>query len=153
MKVSHEISIRVPTELVWAVTCNLEAWPQWTPTMRSVACLDRGPLAIGTRVRVRQPMQPVTEWVVIDLRPERSFVWEHRRPGWHFIARHTLLPQNEMTQNRLCLEARGTWAWMLWPVLRPLLRWALRQENEGLRQFCESSCAEGNADQQLHSDA
>jgi hypothetical protein len=50
---SLSVEIRASSERVWEVLSDLEGWPAWTPTVTSVQRVDRGPLAVGSRVRIR----------------------------------------------------------------------------------------------------
>jgi hypothetical protein len=55
MRIEHSIEIDAPVERVWGLTIDVESWPGFTPTMESVERLNSEPLAVGSRVRVKQP--------------------------------------------------------------------------------------------------
>ena len=60
MEQSIRIDVDAPVEQVWEVLREVERWPEWAPTVTSVRRLDDGPLAVRSRVRVReeQPRSP-----------------------------------------------------------------------------------------------
>ena len=136
MIVEDSIRIEAPTSVVWTVTMDVDRWPEWTPTVRTVRRLDGHPLAVGSVVRIDQPMQPRTDWTVTVLEPERVFSWRTVRRGLTLVATHTLRADGAATRNTLSVEASGAWARVLAPLLRPALRRALRAENEGLAARC-----------------
>lgn len=84
------ISIAAPREPVWAVLAGVAAWPKWLPTVTSVQAHDGEPLKLGARYTVRQPKLRPATWVVTELRPPYTFVWEARSPGLAMIASHTI---------------------------------------------------------------
>ena len=90
MEQSTRIDVEAPVGQVWEVLREVELWPEWAPTVTSVRCLDDGPLAVGSRVRVEQPRIPPTEYVVTELEPGRSFTWVATGPGVRTTARHLL---------------------------------------------------------------
>jgi hypothetical protein len=137
LRISDDIFINAPMEVVWSVTIDIERWPEWTPTITSVKRLDSDPLKPGSIAQVAQPMQPVSEWVVSEIIPGRVFSWETRRNGLHMIATHELSSKGSLTKNVLHLDARGALAIMLWPLLRLAIRRALAKENRALKQRCE----------------
>lgn len=56
---NHEVRIRINAwpDVVWDTLADVERWPEWTRSVRSVELLD-GNLAVGHRKRIRQPMFP-----------------------------------------------------------------------------------------------
>jgi uncharacterized membrane protein len=58
LRVSDTIRIDARADVVWAVTVDVERWPEWSPTVTSVTRLDDGPLRRGSVARLEQPLQP-----------------------------------------------------------------------------------------------
>ena len=138
MHVEDAIHIDAPLDVVWAVTTDVERWPAWTPTVTSVRRVDDGPFGLGSVVRIKQPAQPAAEWTVSAWVPGARFVWGTQRTGLQIEAAHELFPDGAGTRNVLRVEASGALAVLLGPLLRPLVRRALRQENQGLKARCEA---------------
>jgi hypothetical protein len=139
LQLTDVIRIEAAVDAVWAVTVDVERWPEWTPTVTAVARIDDGPLRPGSVARLTQPMQRPALWEVTALEPGRRFAWQSRRPGLRFVATHELEPDGSGTENTLRVEAGGIMAGLLWPLLRPALRRALAAENLGLKRRCEAS--------------
>ena len=138
MTIDHTIQIAASPSLVWEVTKVVENWPEWTPTVTSVTRVGDDPIAVGSRVRIKQPAQPETEWTVTSFDPPKRFAWETRRTGIYMKAIHEIAGDGDGTFNTLRLEASGFLAVLLWPVLRVAVRKALKQENRGLKAYCEA---------------
>ncbi len=64
MNFQHSISIAVPPDKAWAVTIDIERWPDWTPTVERVERLDAGPFRVGSQAKVKQPQFNETIWTV-----------------------------------------------------------------------------------------
>jgi uncharacterized protein YndB with AHSA1/START domain len=137
MTVTHSVLIAAPQEIVWRVTEDVERWPEWTPSVSAVTRKDRDSLAPGSRVMIKQPGQPESEWVVTELVAGQRFSWETRRAGLHMVATHELIPAGEGTRNVLTVHTRGFLAMLLWPILRIAIPRALALENGGLKKRCE----------------
>lgn len=143
MIVEHTTHIQAPPALVWRVTADVEAWPEWTPTVTSVKRLGEAPFGLGSVARIKQPGQPEADWVVTRFEPEQRFAWETRRAGLRMVGTHEVSAEGDGTKNVLRVEAEGAMAVLLWPVLRLAMRRALHQENDGLKTYCEHAAGHG----------
>ena len=137
MTLEDTIWIDAPPATVWVVTEDVERWPEWTPTVSSVTRVVDAPLGVGSVVRIKQPAQPESEWTVTTFEIGERFAWTTQRLGLRMRAEHVLQPEDEGTRNTLRIEARGLVAFLLSPLLRPLIQRALAEENRGLKQHCE----------------
>lgn len=142
LEVIDSIVIGAPIQCVWNVTIAVENWPLWCPTVRELQRLDSGPFELGSRARIRQPMQPESVWTVTAFESGRCFHWETRRRGLRMIGSHQVQQTADGTLNHLGLLAEGPLATLLGPIFRIVVRSALRQENEALKMHCERHCGQ-----------
>ena len=139
---SDEITVDAPAERVWQVYSDVERWPEWTASVSTARFEAVGPLAIGARVRIKQPRLPAVTWTVTALEPGRSWTWENRSPGATTSADHQLTPLDDgRTHVDLSIEQRGVLGRPLGWLLRRLTRRYLRLEAEGLRRCSEERSA------------
>lgn len=138
MHLEHVIYIDAPPAVVWAVTEEVERWPEWAPTMEAVTRLDEGAFDVGSEALIKQPGLPETIWWVTALTRGVSFTWKSRVRGIAMAATHELEADGNGTKNTLRLETSGLMAHLLAPLLRSPLQQALAQENEGLKRYCEA---------------
>jgi polyketide cyclase/dehydrase/lipid transport protein len=141
MKVEHSIEILAPAETVWAVTTDIDNWPDWTPTVENAARQDDGPFDVGSYARIKQPGSAVAIWEVLSLTPGKGFIWETHTRGIHFIATHDTTVTATGCCNLLALELKGVLAFLLWPFAKRQALKTLTTENEGLKRFCEEKTA------------
>ena len=137
MRVEHTTYKEAPPEVVWAVTEDVERWPEWTPTVTSVRREGGGPFGLGSVAWIKQPLQPESRWVVTEFQRGRRFAWETRRAGLRMTGTHEVSAEGTGTRNRLSVDAEGRLALLFWPVLRLAMKRALSDENDGLRVRCE----------------
>jgi len=137
MVVENTIEIEASPSTVWAVTTDVERWPEWTPTVTSVELTDGKPLGPGSKVRIKQPGQPEAEWTVSAYRAGKFFEWESRRSGLTFRATHIIKVDGTGSACTVRLEATGFLSVLLWPLLRPAVGRALNVENKSLKARCE----------------
>jgi len=88
MDIKRVIDIAAPQERVWAVMSDVECWPEWTRSVKSVERLDPGPLGVRSRARVRQPRFPAAIWTVTALEPGRYFEWQSPALGLLSVGGH-----------------------------------------------------------------
>ena len=138
MKLDHVITIDAPPDIVWAVTVDIERWPEWTPSVTMVQRIDQGSFDVGSTALIKQPGLPAAEWTVTALMRGERFSWESRRPGIHMIATHQITTAETGSQSRLCIEMFGVVARLLWPLIYVAAKRLLEQENTGLKGQCEA---------------
>lgn len=130
--------IAAPPEEVWAVIGDVERWPEWTPSVRSIKRYDTGPLAVGSRARIEQPKLRPADWQVTRLEPGRGFDWETRAPGLTVTGCHWIVPTRAGSQVTISIRLTG--------MLAPIVAWLARKLNasyldleaKGLKARCEA---------------
>lgn len=139
MLVTETVQVAAPPERVWAVLADVQDWPSWTPTTRSVRLLDGPTLTEGSRVRIEQPRLPPAEWVVSEYVPGRSFRWTARGPGVVTVADHEVVPADDPARSTvtLRLEQTGPLSGVLGLVAGRLTRRYVATEARSLKARCE----------------
>lgn len=134
-------TISASSEQVWSVLANVTHWPDWTPTMRSIAPLDQDinpDLALGRPYRVLQPKLRPAILTVTTLTPGKEFTWESRQPGLRGIAEHRVTAiDDNVTLVTLSMRFTGLIAPLIWPFIRGLVRNYLTQEARSLKTRVE----------------
>lgn len=82
----------LPPENVWARLVQVEKWPDFIETYRSVRLQNPGDLSVGSRANIVQVGLRPADWEVTELDAGRSFSWRNRQPGvlvvaWHRVDR------------------------------------------------------------------
>ena len=134
----EKIVIRAPVERTWGVLAELERWPEWTASMRSVRALGDGPPGMGARYRVEQPKLQPAVFTIRDWRPPRSFTWKMGSAGLSAVATHTLVPKPEGCELELRLDYGGVLGGLVAALAGKLTRDYMKLEAEGLKRRSES---------------
>jgi hypothetical protein len=129
--------VAAPPDVVWAVICDVERWHEWTPSVRSIRPLSKGPLRVGSRALVRQPRLPPAVWKVTTFEPGRSFTWVNGFPGLWLYASQSVALGAVGTRAVMSLRYEGVFGAMLARVLRDLTNRYLEMEAAGLKQRSE----------------
>jgi carbon monoxide dehydrogenase subunit G len=132
------VYIDAPPEKVFAVLCDVERWPEWTPTMISVQRLDGGPFAIGSSAQVRQPRLRTAVWRVTELQDRRNFTWTTHTPGLRMTAGHLIEPQGAGSRVELTFELSGLIAPVVSRLYGALIERYITTESQGLKKRSES---------------
>jgi uncharacterized protein YndB with AHSA1/START domain len=134
-----EISVQIAAapDTVWSVIADTERWHEWTPSVRRIRRLDRGPMRIGSLALVRQPRLPPAIWKVTALEPDRSFTWRSGMPGMWVYGEHSVVGHEGGARATLALHFVGVFGGALGRLTRTLTERYLRFEADGLKRRSE----------------
>ena len=138
---SQAVAVRASPETGWGVLRDVEEWPAWTSSVRSISRLDPGVLQVGSRVRIDQPRLPTMTWTVDRLEPRRSFSWVAQAPGARTTADHRVTPSSDGCDVVLEVRQVGPLAWVAGRAVGAVTRRYLAMEASGLRRRAESVAA------------
>ena len=138
MHLQHELLIDAPVERVWALTLDVERWPEATSTMTEVTRLDDGAFGVGSQARIKQPAQSDRVWTVTRLDPPTCFEWETSLGPLRLRGGHHLHHAGDACRNRLTLDVEGFGSKVFGLVAGRSLRKAIATENEGFKRVAEA---------------
>lgn len=101
--VEHAISAPAPS--VWKVLIDLDAWPQWGPTVLGAELTGPGPLRLGARGKVWTPIGVPLPFEITEFDDGRRWAW---KVGGVQATRHGVDPTPD-----------GCRAWMSAPLWAP----------------------------------
>jgi uncharacterized protein YndB with AHSA1/START domain len=130
----HEVTTTAAAspETVWALLEDVERWPMWTRSMQRVELITEGPLALGSRIRVKQPRLAAATFVVTELDPGRSFSWRSTSAGVVTRATHEVAAAPAGTSTiDLRFEMEGLLAGPIGVVFGGLVRRYVQMEADG----------------------
>jgi uncharacterized protein YndB with AHSA1/START domain len=132
------VYIDASPEQVFAVLCDVERWPEWTPTMTRVQRLESGPFAIGCSAEVHQPKLRTAVWRVTELQDGRSFTWTTHSPGLRMTAGHLIERQGAGSRVELTFELSGLIAPVVSRLYGGLIERYVTTESLALKKRSES---------------
>jgi len=138
MRVEETVEIAAPPEKVWAVLADVENWPSWTASTRSVRLTRPGPLGVGSTVEIKQPRLPKIIWTVSEFEPGRSFTWVAKTPGVRSVGEHAITPTATGCTVCLAFSQTGRLGSLLALPMAPLIRSYVHTEAVGLKTRSES---------------
>lgn len=141
MEFKISVDIEAPPARVWAVMSDVERWPEWTESVRSVKRLDKGPFIVGSRARVFQPRLAPAVFEVTELAEGRYFTWVTRSFGVSATAKHSVESMNKGTRATLSIDFQGALSRLMVPLMRKLIEHYLDLEAAGLKRRSEEAAA------------
>ena len=138
---SVAVNIDAPPDQVFAVLCDVERWPEWTPTMTSVQRLDPGPFGVGSSAQIRQPKLRPAVWKVTELEAQ-NFTWVARTPGLRMKAGHRVERQGAGSRVQLSFELSGLMARVASRLYGGLIEQYVTTESQKLKQRAESAATQ-----------
>lgn len=142
-RIEHEIEIEAPVGVVWALTEAIEGWPDFTPTMTRIERLDDGPLAAGSRARVKQPWQREAVWTVTTIDPPTRFAWKRRMGPMTIVATHALVETGRGCTQTLTVEMTGFGSAVFGVLSGAQIYGSLGAENKSFRRRAEEIARQG----------
>ena len=139
MVLEDTIEIDASSDRVWQVTTDIEAWPKWAPAMERIRREDSGEFKLGSTALIKQKQMPETRWTVTEIDPGKHFAWQARVLGMDMRATHIITPGDRAVTSLLRIEMEGLLIKLLGPIMKALVSKSLKEENQGLKQFCESN--------------
>ncbi len=137
MRFEDTIQIAAAVEDVWAMTVAVEGLPSITPHIQAATRLDEGPLAVGSRVRLKQSSARPAVWTVTEIDEPHRFVWESRVLGVRTVASRELEPVDEGTRQTLRVQLDGRGAALMASMAGSRIAASLATENAGFRERAE----------------
>jgi Polyketide cyclase / dehydrase and lipid transport len=71
-----ERDVGAPPNRVWDILVDLDAWPQWGPTVAGAKLTDTGRLVLGSRGKIRLPLGVWLPFEVTEFEEGRFWAWE-----------------------------------------------------------------------------
>jgi hypothetical protein len=104
----------------------------------SINRLDEGPLAVGSRVVIRQPRFPPAVWRVTAFEPGTAFTWVYSGVGISVTGDHRIAPAAGGSRVTLSLDYRGIVGWLVATVTTAITNRYIAMEAAGLKRQAES---------------
>ena len=135
------VEILAPPATVFAVLCDVERWPNWTPTMTAVRRLDQGPFTVGSRAQIEQPKLRPSVWTVSQIDANRSFTWGTKSPGVRMVAGHLIEPIASGSRVTLSITVSGPLRGVVGRFYGGLIDEYVSTEAKSLLAHCEALAA------------
>jgi carbon monoxide dehydrogenase subunit G len=140
MRFEESIEIDAHQQRVWDVLSDLEAWPKRIESVDVVELLTPAPVAIGSRVRLKQPKLPEGTWDITVWDAPSYFEFRQKSGGITSVAGHRVEVLEEgRSRLTLSLDMRG----LLIPVValfyRGLTNRYMTIEAQGMKRAAESA--------------
>ena len=140
--IDRTVNINASTERVWAVMADVERWPEWTESMKSVERLDSADFGVGSKAKLRIRRSPnANVWTVTELTPNRSFTWETNSGAVKGVATHVIEPDGNGSKVTLTVDLSGIVATLFGPMIGGQSRKNVEMEAEGLKRRSEAPAA------------
>ena len=139
MQFETTVGIEATPDKVWATLADVQRWPEWTAAMAHVERLNGEVLALGARVRIKQPRMPALVWKVTELDPGQSFSWQSDSTGVTTVGSHVVkATANNRVTVTLGIHQSGALAPVIGLLTSRTTRRYLTMEAEGLKLRCEA---------------
>ena len=115
MRFESSIDINAPVEEIWALIDKLEQWPQWTPSIKKIERVSKGPLTAGSQLSVTAKVSGLTITLLMTITefvPERNVVMKGKALGTNLTRFYNLEPLDGKAKVTIGGEVSGALAWL-----------------------------------------
>jgi carbon monoxide dehydrogenase subunit G len=139
MRFEQSVLIDARQERVWDVLTDLEAWPQRIETVDAVELLTPPPVAVGTRVRLKQPKLGEGTWEVTVWDGPSYFEFRQQSGGVSTVAGHRVAGVEEgRSRLTLTIEMRGLLVPIFGRLFKGLTNRYMTAEADAIKRAAES---------------
>ncbi len=139
MRFEQSVEIDAQPQRVWDVLSDLEAWPRRIETVDEVELLTPPPVAVGARVRLKQPKLPEGTWEVTSWDAPSSFEFRQQSGGVTSTAGHRVEALDDgRSRLTLTVEMRGLLVPIFGRIYRDLTNRYMAIEADGIKRAAES---------------
>lgn len=140
MHFEESIDVEARQQRVWEVLSDLEAWPRHIETVEDVELLTPGPVAEGSRVRLKQPKLPEGEWEITVWDAPTYFEFRQKSGGVTNVARHRVEAlEGGRSRLTLSLDMRGLLVPVVGLFYKGLTQRYMTVEAQGMKDAAESA--------------
>jgi uncharacterized membrane protein len=140
MRFEESIEIDAQRQRVWDVLSDLEGWPRRIETVDVVEMLTPAPVAVGSRVRLKQPKLPEGTWDIIVWDAPSYFEFRQKSAGITNVAGHRIDALNESRSRlTLSLDMRGPLIPVVALFYKDLTNRYMTIEAQGIKRAAESA--------------
>ena len=139
MRFEQSVDIDAGQQRVWDVLTDLEAWPQRIETVDRVELLTPPPVAVGTRVRLKQPKLGEGTWEVTVWDGPSYFEFRQQSGGVSTVAGHRVAAlENGRSRLTLTIEMRGLLVPVFGRLFKGLTNRYMTIEAQAMKRTAES---------------
>ena len=140
MHFEQSIDIDAGQRRAWEVLSNLEEWPRRIETVETVELLTPPPIAIGSRVRLKQPRLGEAIYEVTAWDAPSFFEYRQQSSGVTIVAGHRVEALQEgRSRLTLTLEMGGLVGSIVAPLYKGLTNRYMTIEAQGMKRAAESA--------------
>ena len=139
-RMERTFHVEAAPDVVWDVIRDVERWPEWTPSIRSLELIGGGQLGPDASAKIGLRGAGTSVWRVTAYDPAaRQFVWEASvLPGVRVSGGHRAEADSDGTRATLWTETLGPLSTVLGLVLMRMGARNVRDEEAGLKARSES---------------
>ena len=139
MRFEESIDIDAQQQRVWDVLSDLEAWPRRIETVDAVELLTPAPVAVGSRVLLKQPKLPEGTWDITDWDAPSYFEFRQKSGGVTSVAGHRVeVLEQRRSRLTLSMEMRGLLTPIIGVFYKDLVTRYMSIEAQGMKRAAES---------------